>query len=208
MYYRRSGNDIYSVRYGRAMDHSRLPLPLTAGVLLLLGAGGRIALHAQPNVETVMVATFLAAMLLPFAWACAVTMGMMLLSDWWLGYLWGSPIVAFTYSGFLLVALASRRWRPQIGGQLSPGLAMRFAGVGVVFAAVYDGWTNFGVFWLWWAHTPGNLLAVYTLGLPFMLYHLLSSIVTFTLVGLPLWLALSAPAGDEATAPTGDAAGD
>ena len=94
------------------MDRSRLPLPLTAGVLLLLGAGGRIALHAQPNVETVMVATFLAAMLLPFAWACTVTMGMMMLSDWWLGYLWGAPIVAFTYSGFLLVALASRRWRP------------------------------------------------------------------------------------------------
>ncbi len=190
------------------MERSRLPLPLTAVVLLLLGAGGRIALHAHPNVETVMVATFLAAMLLPFAWAVAVTMGMMLLSDWWLGYLWGSPIIAFTYSGFLLVALASRRWRPQIGGQLSPGLAMRFAGAGVVFAAVYDGWTNFGVFWLWWAHTPGNLLAVYTLGLPFMLYHLLSSIVTFTLVGLPLWVALSAPAEDEAASPAGDAARD
>ncbi len=190
------------------MERSRLPLPLTAVVLLLLGAGGRIALHAHPNVETVMVATFLAAMLLPFAWAVAVTMGMMLLSDWWLGYLWGSPIIAFTYSGFLLVALASRRWRPQIGGRLSPGLAMRFAGAGVVFAAVYDGWTNFGVFWLWWAHTPGNLLAVYTLGLPFMLYHLLSSIVTFTLVGLPLWVALSAPAGDEVALPAGDAARD
>ena len=188
------------------MDRSRLPLPLTAGVLLLLGAGGRIALHGHPNVETVMVATFLAAMLLPFAWA--VTMGMLLLSDWWLGYLWGSPIVAFTYSGFLLVALASRRWRPQIGGHLSSGLVMRFAGAGVVFAVVYDGWTNFGVFWLWWAHTPGNLLAVYTLGLPFILYHLLSSIMTFTLVGLPLWLALSAPVSDEVTAPTGDAAGD
>ena len=64
------------------MERSRLPLPLTAVVLLLLGAGGRIALHAHPNVETVMVATFLAAMLLPFAWAVAVTMGMMLLSDW------------------------------------------------------------------------------------------------------------------------------
>ena len=190
------------------MDRSRLPLPLTAGVLLLLGAGGRIALHGHPNVETVMVATFLAAMLLPFAWACTVTMGMLLLSDWWLGYLWGSPIVAFTYSGFLLVALASRRWRPQIGGPLSSGLVMRFAGAGVVFAVVYDGWTNFGVFWLWWAHTPGNLLAVYTLGLPFILYHLLSSIMTFTLVGLPLWLALSAPVSDEVTAPTGDAAGD
>jgi len=190
------------------MERSRLPLPLTAVVLLLLGAGGRIALHAHPNVETVMVATFLAAMLLPFAWAVAVTMGMMLLSDWWLGYLWGSPIIAFTYSGFLLVALASRRWRPQIGGQLSPGLAMRFAGAGVVFAAVYDGWTNFGVFWLWWAHTPGNLLAVYTLGLPFMLYHLLSNIVTFTLVGLPFWVALSAPAEDKAAAAAGDAARD
>ncbi|MEC9253345.1 MAG: DUF6580 family putative transport protein [Candidatus Thermoplasmatota archaeon] len=190
------------------MDRSRLPLPLTAGVLLLLGAGGRIALHGHPNVETVMVATFLAAMLLPFAWACTVTMGMLLLSDWWLGYLWGSPIVAFTYSGFLLVALASRRWRPQIGGHLSSGLVMRFAGAGVVFAVVYDGWTNFGVFWLWWAHTPANLLAVYTLGLPFILYHLLSSIMTFTLVGLPLWLALSIPVSDEATAPIGDAAGD
>ena len=190
------------------MERSRLPLPLTAVVLLLLGAGGRIALHAHANVETVMVATFLAAMLLPFAWAVAVTMGMMLLSDWWLGYLWGSPIIAFTYSGFLLVALASRRWRPQIGGQLSPGLAMRFAGAGVVFAAVYDGWTNFGVFWLWWAHTPGNLLAVYTLGLPFMLYHLLSNIVTFTLVGLPFWVALSAPAEDKAASPAGDAARD
>jgi len=33
-----------------------------------------------------------------------------------------------------------------------------------------------------------NLILVYILGLPFMLYHLISSLVTFTLIGFPFYI--------------------
>ena len=51
-------------------------------------------------------------------------------------------------------------------------------------------WTNFGVFWINYEHTIGSLFLVYALGIPFMLYHLLSSIVTFSLIGFPVYCAL------------------
>ena len=36
-----------------------------------------------------------------------------------------------------------------------------------------------------------NLILVYILGLPFMLYHLISSLVTFTLIGFPFYALFS-----------------
>ena len=76
------------------------------------------------------------------------------------------------------------------------GTHRKFTASGLIFATIYDTWTNFGVFWLSYTHTPENLLLVYVLGLPFMLYHLLSSIMTFTVLGFPIYCALSSMAND------------
>lgn len=182
------------------MARGRLPIPLAAALLLVLGVGGRIALHDYPNFETVMVAALLAALLLPTGWALATTTSIMLLSDWYLGYT-GNAILWFTWSGFALVALAARLSRRRIVGRFGGGTVTRFAGAGVLFALVFDTWTNFGVWWLWYPHTAGNFMIVYALGVPFMIYHICSSVITFTLLGLPLWLALGAPGEQPAMTP-------
>ena len=173
------------------MQRNKLPIFATATMLILMGVGGRIALHDYPNFETVMVATFLAAMLLPTSASLIVTMTIMLLSDLYLGYFGSSKIIIFTYSGFVMVSLITSRYKKRIDTGLNVGSVYKFTASGVIFALVYDTWTNFGVFWLTYNHTVENLVLVYILGLPFMLYHLISSVVTFTLVGFPLYYLLA-----------------
>ena len=152
------------------MERKNLPIFATATMLILMGVGGRIALHDYPNFETVMVATFLAAMLLPTSASLIVTMTIMLLSDLYLGYFGSSKIIIFTYRSFEKISLITSIYKKRIDTGLNVGSVYKFTASGVIFALVYDTWTNFGVFWLTYNHTVENLVLVYILGLPFMLY--------------------------------------
>ena len=163
---------------------SNLP---TAILLFVIGFGGRIMLHDYPNFETVMVSIFLASMLLPLSMSFVVTISIIFLSDLYLGYFGTSKIIIFTYSGFLLVSLITSRFKDQIKGNYNSNTVYKFSATGIIFAGIYDVWTNFGVFLLSYELTLENLLLVYILGIPFMIYHLLSSIVTFSLLGFPLY---------------------
>ena len=172
------------------MTNTRIPVLPTAILLFALGFGGRIALHEYHNFETVMVSVFLAAMLLPTAMSLLVTLSIMIFSDLYLGYFGASKILFFTYTGFILVSFITSKFKDKIGGKVSAGTMYRFTSSGIIFALVYDTWTNFGVFRINYNHTIDNLFLVYVLGIPFMLYHILSSIMTFSLVGFPVYCAL------------------
>lgn len=168
---------------------------LAAGGLVVLGVGGRYLLNGVPNVETLMVACWLAVMLLPFRRAMGLVLILYWASNWALGYqhiLWKlGGIYLFTYTGFLLVGLVAGLLRRRASKNLSDfsgRSVMSTAAYGILFVAIFDTWTNFGVFWMWYAHTPTNLLWVMYLGAPFALLHLVSSISSFTLIGLPLYL--------------------
>ena len=163
---------------------SNLP---TAILLFVIGFGGRIMLHDYPNFETVMVSIFLASMLLPLSMSFVVTISIIFLSDLYLGYFGTSKIIIFTYSGFLLVSLITSRFKDKIKGNYNSNTVYKFSATGIIFAGIYDVWTNFGVFLLSYELTLENLILVYILGIPFMIYHLLSSIVTFSLLGFPLY---------------------
>ena len=163
---------------------SNLP---TAILLFVIGFGGWIMLHDYPNFETVMVSIFLASMLLPLSMSFVVTISIIFLSDLYLGYFGTSKIIIFTYSGFLLVSLITSRFKDQIKGNYNSNTVYKFSATGIIFAGIYDVWTNFGVFLLSYELTLENLILVYILGIPFMIYHLLSSIVTFSLLGFPLY---------------------
>ena len=138
--------------------------------LLMIGIGGRILLDGYPNIETVMVSVFLAAMLLP-------------------RHL--SLIVIFTYSGFLLVNIFGSKIQKWMSGKFGSNAVLKFSGAGISFALIFDLWTNFGVWFLSYEHTVGNLITVYVLGIPFMLYHMMSSVATFTMIGVPVYYGLS-----------------
>ena len=163
------------------MEQDSKRLFATAIAVFTLGFLGRIILHDYSNFETIMVATFLSALVLPRNLTFIITMSMIVASDIYLGYFGGSKIILFTYSGFLFVSFLTSKFKNSIHGGFKPTTV-------VILTLTYDIWTNFGVFLLTYNHTLENLILVYILGLPFMLYHLISSLVTFTLIGFPFYI--------------------
>jgi hypothetical protein len=169
--------------------------------LILLGTIGRYVLFGMgvqpfPNFEVIMVVTFLAVMLIRSPLALIVPLISMIGSD----LLIGNPIfvgdqmnriVLFTYSGFAIIGLISllnkdRLWR-NLGQFRLKSLGL-VAGLGIGSVLLYDIWTNMGWWYLMYPHDASSLIMVYTAGLPFMVYHLISGIVTFCAIGLPVIL--------------------
>jgi len=130
----------------------------------------------------------LSALVLPRNLTFIVTISMIISSDIYLGYFGGSKIILFTYTGFLFVSFLTSKFKNSIRGDYKPITVYKFGASGVLLTLTYDLWTNFGVFLLTYNHTLENLILVYILGLPFMLYHLISSLITFTLIGFPFYI--------------------
>ena len=184
------------------MEKRNLEIGKIIVFLLMIGAGGRVLVNSYPNIETVMVSVFLAAMLLPRHISVITSLAIIVLSDWYLGYLPNSgnilaSIVVFTYSGFLLVNIFGVKIQNWISGKFGSGAVLKFSGAGISFALIYDIWTNFGVWFLNYDHTLENLITVYLLGIPFMLYHMMSSVATFTMIGIPVYYGLSQTVSEE-----------
>ncbi len=168
-------------------------------VLLVFAIIGRYLLVAEgmqpfPNFEIVMVATFLAIMLLDVRIAMLIPLLGMIGSD----LLIGNPIfignkmnqiIAFTYSGFALVALITifgkNRLKP-IFSKINGKSALCAGCMGASLVLIYDVWTNLGWWYLLYPHNLHSLVTVYSLGLPFMLYHLIAGVTTFVFIGLPI----------------------
>ena len=169
------------------------------GLLVLFAAIGRYLLVSMgmqpfPNFEVVTVAAFIGVMLLDVRLAMCIPLVGMVCSD----ILIGNPIfigekmnqiVMFTYSGFAFIALASVFVGDRIKSYVS-SIKVRsvfcMAGTGALLVFLYDVWTNFGWWYLMYPHTGEALLTVYLLGVPFMVYHLVSGITTFVCIGFPV----------------------
>ena len=169
--------------------------------LILFGTIGRYVLFGMgvqpfPNFEVIMVVTFLAVMLIRSPLALIVPLISMIGSD----ILIGNPIfvgnqmnriVLFTYSGFAIIALINlfnkdRLWNGF--GQLRLKTFGLAAGLGVGFVLLYDIWTNMGWWYLMYPHDITSLAAVFTAGLPFMVYHMISGVVTFIAIAVPVMM--------------------
>jgi len=151
-------------------------------------------LQPFPNFEVIMVITFLAAIFLRSTMAILVPLLSMIFSDLLLGntIFVGNQmnrIVLFTYSGFAMIALVNIFNRNKFGKGLAElkirniGIA---AGIGIGFVLIYDIWTNIGWWYLIYPHTANSLAAVFTAGIPFMIYHLISGAFTFVAIALPI----------------------
>lgn len=167
--------------------------------LILFGITGRyllvgVGLQPFPNFEVIMVVSFLAIMLIKSPFALLVPLASMIGSD----LLIGNPIfigdqmnriVLFTYSGFAIIAFINLFNKDRLWNSLRPlhiksiGL---MAGLGVGFVLLYDIWTNLGWWYLMFPHNASSLAIVYTAGIPFMIYHILSGAVTFVAIGVPV----------------------
>jgi len=166
---------------------------------ILMGTIGRAMLvgwnlQPYPNFEIIMVITFLAAIFLRPTIAFLVPLFSMIFSD----LLLGNPIfvgnqmnriVLFTYSGFVMIALVNifnrDRFKQGLGELKLKNIGMA-AGLGIGFVLIYDVWTNLGWWYLIYPHTANTLAAVFTAGIPFMIYHMLSGVFTFLVIALPI----------------------
>lgn len=162
----------------------------TIGRTLLVGWN----LQPFPNFEIIMVMTFLAAIFLRSTMAIFVPLFSMIFSDILLGntIFVGSQmnrIVLFTYSGFAIIAIINifnrKKFRNGLGTLKLKSIGFA-AGLGVGFVLMYDVWTNIGWWYLIYPHTLGSLAAVFTAGIPFMVYHMISGVFTFVAIALPI----------------------
>jgi hypothetical protein len=161
-----------------------------AGLLVLLGVVGRLLLLDYANVETVLVASMLAGLLLGGLYLLAVPLVILLVTD---AILYGTSygnlypleavlgLSAFVYTGFLFVSVVGRSLRGRV--------LLRVKGVALLTTAsvpatiLYDVWTAFGD-WLFLARYAGlGLLEVYQLQVPFTLMHVMSSLIFVPLFG-------------------------
>jgi len=175
-----------------------------AAIFIAIGTFGRYFLvgfgfQPFPNFEIIMVLTFLAFMILKPSVAIFVPLLSMIFSDLLLGnsILVGSQmnkIVLFTYSGFTIIALINMFGKDKFKTGFNHlrlknvGFA---AGVGIIFVLIYDVWTNIGWWYIMYPHNMQSLVMVFSAGIPFMLYHLISGVITFVVVALPILVYVS-----------------
>ena len=165
------------------------------GRYLLVSKG----LQPFPNFEVITIATFIGVMFLDIRVAMFIPLFGIVFSDILLGnpILIGekmNQIVIFTYSGFALVALTIILLKHKIKPYVT-GIRLRsivcIAGTGALLVFLYDLWTNLGWWYIMYPHTGEALISVYILGVPFMIYHLVSGVTTFVLIGFPVISYLS-----------------
>jgi len=102
---------------------------------------------------------------------------------------WTTFLFLFTWSGYAVIALLGffTKRKSEFNRMFIP----KILGAGILGILFYDIWTNFG-FWLaysklgFYPQNLNGLATVYIGGIPAMVWHLLSTALTITLVAIPL----------------------
>jgi hypothetical protein len=103
--------------------------------------------------------------------------------------LFTSWLFLFTLSGYVIMALMGFYTKKK--SKLNISFIPKILVVGIIAVIIYDIWTNFG-FWLsyskmgWYPPTLEGLGTVFAGGLPFMLWHILSTAIALTIVVVPM----------------------
>lgn len=164
-----------------------------AVILIVIGVVGRILLFDLPNIETVAVVSMLAGCILGGTYTFFIPLGVMFTTDLCYMYLRGQglnlpgwqSIFAFTWSGFVMMALIGRLLKNE-KRKVSLKFFGLFTGFGLLGTLLYDVWTAFGCWLLFHPHTLSNLLLVYILQIPFTIQHLSSTLFFSASIGFPL----------------------
>jgi len=108
-----------------------------------------------------------------------VPITIMIITDIAIGNNW---ILLFTWSGFAILGLLGFLLKSK--RNLSYKNIPTFLGVGIVGILIYDLWTNFGTWLGGFGYAPNfsGLAQCYTMALPFMLWHLLSTTIGLSIV--------------------------
>jgi hypothetical protein len=176
---------------------------VTAGLLVLIGVVGRIylrpflpslpSMHLTINGITqpifiadmffiVALVSLASGILLRGYYTIIIPVAVMMITDVFMG---NSYVFLFTWSGFAFIALMAYTFsRTTLRSSQS---VIKIMGIGIGSILIYDLWTNFG-WWLgpYFPHTLDGLLLCYTLAIPFMIWHLVSTSILLLTISFPL----------------------
>jgi hypothetical protein len=127
----------------------------------------------------VAVIAIISGLLLGGYYTFIIPISVMIITDIVIGNNW---ILLFTWSGFALLGLIGLLIKSK--RILTFRNIPTFLGAGIGGILIYDIWTNFGT-WLGgfgYAPTLGGLAQCYTMALPFMLWHLLSTTIVLSVI--------------------------
>ncbi len=179
---------------------SSLQRPLLAVLLISMGVMGRILLSdflpALPQYSftlngitqpvfmadmffIVAAIALLSGLLLGGYYTLIVPLGVLFLTDLYYG---NTSIFLFTWSGFVLLGLLGYSAKKRV--PLSMKSIPLVMGLGIGGVLLYDLWTNFGCWLMWYPPTLTGLITCYILALPFTVWHLLSTLLALPLIYL------------------------
>ncbi|MBS3778517.1 MAG: DUF4430 domain-containing protein [Candidatus Thermoplasmatota archaeon] len=173
-------------------------------VFILIGTLSRILLVGAeiqpfPNFEFIMVLTFVSFFIIRPSLVFLIPLFGMILSDIALGnpvFIGASmnKIVLFTYTGFLITAFMFLKTKRKTHHSLA-NITLKSVGIcigmGMLSTFIYDIWTNAGWWYIMYPHTFETFTSVFLAGIPYMVYHQLSTIVTFATVAIPIGYILT-----------------
>lgn len=162
-----------------------------AAAFIIIGIVGRLLLAEIPNVETVLAVSLLAGFFLGGVYMLVVPLTIMVVSDVIIyGVFVGGVyppeailgLTAFTWSGFVFVALIGRMTRPRVL-KVIRNVALVTA-VSIPATIAYDLWTTLGGWYFIYQPLLGWTLWEALLNLlPFLILHLISSLIFVPLLG-------------------------
>lgn len=160
---------------------------ITAAILILFGSVGRYLLKDIPNVETITVVSLLAGSLLGGVWTVVVGLAVVATTDMIIG---NTSILFYTWSAWAAMGVLGWVLRKREKKPLRH--ALELTGMGVLGNVFFYLWTNFGVWHIGglYPHTLNGLMQSYIMGLPFLKYQLISTLLivpSVSVVALTAW---------------------
>lgn len=129
----------------------------------------------------IAIIAILSGLLLGSYYAFFVPVSVMLITDIIIG---NNYIFLFTWSGFAIIGLVALILKIKNKFTIQKTPLIFGAGIGSVI--LYDLWTNFGCWLGWYPKSLEGLALCYTAGLPFMLWHILSTTIAMAVIVLPI----------------------
>ncbi|HEC75975.1 MAG TPA: hypothetical protein ENI33_01800 [Thermoplasmatales archaeon] len=149
-------------------------LPSTPHIYITL-AGARQPLFMMDVFFVIAGISLISGRYLGDLFTFVVPLSIMVITDILIG---NTMIFLFTWSGFVFMAITGYiTYKKSI---------FQFFGFGILSVIMYDLWTNFGCWIGWYEHTIEGLILCYTVAIPFMLWHLISTALILPLFSIPL----------------------
>jgi len=129
----------------------------------------------------IAVIAIISGLLLGKYYTFIVPISVMVITDLILG---NTYILLFTWSGFAILALIAYLLKTK--HRLTVKKAPTIIGTSIAGVLLYDIWTNFGCWLGWYPHTINGLSMCFTVALPFIFWHLLSTTIALTAILIPI----------------------